>query len=824
MSKEQPRAPLSTEVSPVETGPDRQPSGPRQPETAGEERLTIGQRLSGRYRIEGELGEGGMGVVYLAADEQVGQMFALKVLKAGTQPGAFDLLREEVRKTRKLSHPNIVDVHLVNVDGTKLYVVMEYLEGKPLNALLDEDFGRGMPFSRAWPIIEDVGAALGYAHDHSVIHSDLKPANIFVTMAGKTKLLDFGIARVSRGPLMYERARPLALTPLYASCEMLEGEQADARDDIYSFGCVIYEMLCGKRPFGELTALEARAAGVKAPPLGTLSKRQNAALAKALAFHRKDQTGSVEELLTGLADDRKSRARSAAVVGGAVVTTLVVVTLIYLILDERRTAGHSTVPQSVAVAAQQPKVPAVATSVALNPPPRSIAVLPFVDISERHDQEYFSDGLSEEMIDRLSQSDGLRVIARTSSFYFKGKQATIGEIARTLNVGHILEGSVRKSGHEVRITVQLISCSDGSSLWSRTYERNLVDIFKVQDEIAGSVAGALKAALASAAPTPQGESAAEAYNLVLEADFYFRRHEDGDPEHATELYRRAVHLDPNSARAQLAFAAAILHLGYYHLVHPDLAVREAREATQKALAIDPASARAHRILADIESDVNWNWAAASAQLTRALELASTAEQRRYALESIEYLKSLQSGVYSEEYERMQREDLATDPLDTGTMELLADILTANNRVAEAIPISTKLLQLTPNTMSGKATLGLELMYLSRYTEALAVAQTESDPIWRSRALACIHWAMGKRDESDKDLVELTRMEENSFHTYLVAEVHACRGETDAALEWLNKAHQQHSASLPKLKLNPMFRALRGNPRFHELQVRMRLAD
>jgi len=150
---------------------------------------------------------------------------------------------EEVRKTRKLSHPNIVDVHSVNVDGTRLYVLMEYLEGKSLNTLLDEEFGRGMSFSHAWPIIEDAAAALSYAHDHNVIHSDLKPANIFLTTSGKTKLLDFGIARVSRGPLLRKRSGPLVLTPAYASCEMLKGEEADRRDDIYSFGCVIYEML-----------------------------------------------------------------------------------------------------------------------------------------------------------------------------------------------------------------------------------------------------------------------------------------------------------------------------------------------------------------------------------------------------------------------------------------------------------------------------------------------------------------------------------------------------------------------------------------------------
>jgi len=252
-----------------------------------------------RYRV---LGEGGMGVVYLARDEQVaGEIFAIKVLKEGLQSGALEALREEVHKTRRLSHPNIVDVHLVSMDDQKLYVLMEHLEGKSLDGLLHEEFGRGMPFSRACPIIEDVGAALGYAHDHNVIHSDVKPANVFVTSAGKSKLLDFGIARVSRAPLKGARSETLALTPLYASCEMLEGREADRRDDIYSFACVIYEMLSGERPFGESTAIEAREAGARMLPLGILTRDQNAALLKALSFNREACTSSVEKLLEGLA-------------------------------------------------------------------------------------------------------------------------------------------------------------------------------------------------------------------------------------------------------------------------------------------------------------------------------------------------------------------------------------------------------------------------------------------------------------------------------------------------------------------------------------------
>src|SRR5580700_2035264 len=307
-------------------------------------RLVVGELLGGRYRIERELAEGGMGVVYLAADEQVpGERFAVKVLKEELHPAALTLLREEVRKTRKLSHPNIVDVHSVNVDGQRLYVLMEYLEGKSLDALLDEEFGRGMPFSHAWPIIEDVGAALGHAHDHNVIHSDLKPPNIFVLTGGRTKLLDFGIARISRGPLLHKGSGPLALTPAYASCEMLEGKEADRRDDVYSFACVIYEMLCGERPFGELTTLEAREAGTQVPPLQGLSRAQNAALAQALAFDREARTRTVETLLAGLAADSKPWARPVALFGAAILLAIAALGLTYFALDRWSVSMHAVV-------------------------------------------------------------------------------------------------------------------------------------------------------------------------------------------------------------------------------------------------------------------------------------------------------------------------------------------------------------------------------------------------------------------------------------------------------------------------------------------------
>jgi len=306
--------------------------------------IGIGHLLGHRYRLERELGAGGMGTVYLASDEEVpGESFAVKVLKPEIReyPESLALLREEVRKTRSLQHPNIVGVYSLNADHGEVYMLMEYLEGKTLATLLEEDFGRGMPMNRAWPLIQDFCAALAYAHDHNVIHSDLKPANVFITTSGRAKLLDFGIARAARGRRSsVDPAAFGALTPAYASCEMLQGLEPDERDDVYALGCVIYEMLSGKHPFGRRSPLQARDAGMVPAPIASLSRAQNAALARALAFDRAKRTSSIEAVLAGLAAHTVSRTGLIKGVGAAAAVLLIAV-LIGWILWSRQPAATS---------------------------------------------------------------------------------------------------------------------------------------------------------------------------------------------------------------------------------------------------------------------------------------------------------------------------------------------------------------------------------------------------------------------------------------------------------------------------------------------------
>jgi TolB-like protein/predicted Ser/Thr protein kinase len=849
MTKERDRAPLSTEVSPLEARVAPHISGRSHSETpddarvqgftAGSEtagshdrlaigshdRLAIGQRLSGRYRIQRELGQGGMGVVYLATDEQViGETFAIKVLKEGLDPHALERLREEVRKTRKLSHPNIVDAHSVNVDGRKLYVLMEYLEGKSLNALLNEEFGRGMPFSHAWPIIEDVAAALGNAHDHNVIHSDLKPANVFVTTSGRTKLLDFGIARVSRGPLLHQQLGLLALTPAYASCEMLEGKDADRRDDIYSFACVIYEMLCGERPFGELTALQAREGGTKVALLQGLSRGQNAALAKALAFGREARTGTVETLAAGLAADTKPRARPVPLLGAAILVVIAAGGLTYFALDRLWVSRHSIAVEGATSNAQQAAsststtaAPAPTTA-ALNPPPHSIAVLPFVNMSGDVKQEFFSDGLSEELIDHLVHSTDLKVIARTSSFQFKGKNEDVRSIALKLAVTHVLEGSVRKDGRQLRITAQLIRASDGVYLWSHTYDRALVEIFKVQDEIAEQVSQALRVALRNGYRAGDQQPDIRAYNLVLEGNYFKARRTLRDAEKAAQLYQQAIDINPNYALAWARLASAYLREEVLKGPPSEDQNRRVLDALDRAIRLDPNLSWAYYTRAGFEMNVTWDWAATQADIERVRQIDPRSDLLPSAFGDI----ALLFGDVDKALE-VYEDNLARSPLDPNALDSLGDALCAASHLQQCLQTRLRILQLHPEFDGINSSVGMARLYLRQFTAAFEAMQREPDENYRLRGLAMVYWAMGRRNDSDAALNWLTE-KFASRNAYGIAEVHAYRGEVDDAFRWLDRAYREHNFGMLGLKTDPLLGALHGDPSFQALLSRMRLTD
>jgi TolB-like protein/predicted Ser/Thr protein kinase len=811
---------LSTEILPSRSGVDPHPSVcwtrgvevERALESAhavASDNLAIGQMLSRRYRIEGELGEGGMGLVYLVRDEQVaGETFAVKVLKQGLDPEALSLLREEVRKTRKLSHPNIVDVHSVNVDGAALYVLMEYLEGKSLDALLDEEFGRGMPFSHAWPIIEDVGAALGYAHDHNVIHSDLKPANVLVTTSGRTKLLDFGIARLSRGPLLHKWSGPRAFTPTYASCEMLEGKEADPRDDIYSFACVIYEMLCGERPFGHLNALEAREAGAQVPPLEGLSRTQNELLAQGLAFEREARIASVEQLLAGLAPDRGPGGRQNAVLGFAV-ATVAALSLTYLAVDKPWIYKRSVVVQPVASEAQK---------VAFAPPPHSVAVLPFVNLSGDKEQEYFSDGLTEELLNSLSRIDELQVAARTSSFYFKDKGADLPTIANKLNVASLLEGSVRRSGNTIRITAQLNNAVTGFHLWSQTYDRGIGDVLQLQTEIATAVAAALRVTLLSDVGAKielggtRNPAAFDAY--VRASNGYWTLPEGQENERAViDGFTDAIRLDPEYALAyadrSLALSSSVQGAkGPAVLDHLIKAQADARNA----IALAPDLAEGHLAMA-VVLQMTLDFAGATTEYERASALApgNARVLRDYGAFAVSMGKT-EVGLAA------AHRGVVLDPLNPETHYWLGVSLILARRYDEAIASFTNAKSLSSNdrfiALYIDGWIGLSY-YLTGNVANSRARCGKPDHFFSLICMAMRYDKLGQR-AAEIILAKLRALRgENGALVY--AMIYAQWGDRAKALECLDTAMRLHDPWLQYLKVFAVFDPLRKEPRFQAIE-------
>jgi adenylate cyclase len=491
------------------------------------------------------------------------------------------------------------------------------------------------------------------------------------------------------------------------------------------------------------------------------------------------------------------------------VGTVFVVALAALLVDKFWISSHMAPEKPVATTSLAPAagVPAQPTI-----SEKSIAVLPFVDMSEKKDQEYFSDGLSEELIDRLTHAPDLRVISRTSSFFFKGKQATIGDIAKTLGVSHVLEGSVRKAGRKLRITAQLIRASDGSHLWSQTYDRSLADVFKVQDEIAGTVAQALKVALRSGT-TGRTEANQEAYSLVLKGNYFWYRGTEADDDKALEFYTEATRLDPSYALAWAKVARATDK-------NSSESLAKALEAAQRSLHIDPRLAYAHYVLGRTHMYFEWDWAAAKAELERAIELDPDDPHARVELA---YLTEGIFGQFDRKV-RYLRQIVSSDPLDAESLDHLGTSLFLAGRLDEAAAVYRKLLQLYPAAENANAEYGVILLLLHQPREALAAIEKETDEASKLWGLAILDWEIGNRVESDAAVSRLEGKYASTRHVSYIAEVRAYRGEVDAAFKWLDGAYQRDKLFMALMPVDPLLRNLHSDSRFEGMLVKLKLDE
>jgi serine/threonine-protein kinase len=730
--------------------------------------------LRGRYTIERELGQGGMAVVFLANDLRHDRRVALKVLRPeiSAEIGAERFLRE-IKMAAGLTHPHILPVHDSGEADGLLFYVMPNMEGRSLRERLDAE--RQLPLEQALKITREVAAALDYAHRHNVVHRDIKPENILLH-EGSAMVADFGIGKALSGNGSITQTGMALGTPAYMSPEQGSGESdVDGRSDLYSLGCVLYEMLAGEPPFTGPTAQ------------AIIAKRFVSPIPKVRIT--RDVPEAVEEAVTrALARTPVDRFPTAAEFAAAL-----------------------RVPQRT-----PPEFPKSAAA------PKAIAVLPLTNMSADPENEYFADGMTEEIINALAKLPGVQVASRTSSFAFKGKEVDVRQIGEKLKVSSVLEGSVRKVGNRIRITAQLVNVENGFHLWSETYDRQLEDVFAIQDEISRAIVEALKLRLGGDAehlvvPT----QSLEAYNLYLKGRFFFNKFTEPGLRKALELFQLALLQDSGFARANAGISDVWCNLAD-DWVAPDEAYPRAKTAAERALQHDPELAEAITSIGKVLCWHEWNFAAAEQQLQRAVTLSPNYAEAHYVLGTALPLV----GRLGDAIEAM-RKALALDPLYASYSEWLSRFLLYSQDYKGAIAEAQKTLELDEGSLraplyTGSAHLALgdaetALQWYRRAQEMEKAVRSYDAMIVRALA------PLGRWDEAE---AIMSRLDEESRQHYVRAEIlamgYAAMGDLDRAFASLERAFQARSGGLIYLHLDPGYAPLRADARFDDLVRRIGL--
>jgi adenylate cyclase len=506
---------------------------------------------------------------------------------------------------------------------------------------------------------------------------------------------------------------------------------------------------------------------------------------------------------------------SNAAIGG--VSALAAIAFAYLLTKNLWPGKQSAAPTSLVAPAVQQTAPPAGSASAFSPSPHSIAVLPFVDMSEKHDQEYFSDGLSEELLDLLAKTQGLEVIARTSSFYFKGKQVTIAEIANTLHVAHLLEGSVRKAGRTMRVTAQLIRAKDGVHLWSDTYDRDLKDVFKVQDEIAAAVVTALQVKLLSTPVKAESEPHnTDAYTLYLQGQYFARRASNIDVERGIASLRQAIALAPDFAPAHAELASAYVYDATFGSGAPT-SLGRARAEVDEALRLDPTLRLANNLRSNL-AIISWDWAATKAQLDEVLASAPRDSEALFRQGTL-----ARALGHPEEALVYCRKGLELDPLRVIYHVQLAMLLDGLGRADEARAAAETAIAISPTVSKAHLLLGLLELNAGHLDAASAMMEREPAEYYRLEGQAIVAFANKHIAESDAALGRLIEVHHDTAAVQ-IAEAYAYRGERAKAFDWLDRAIVQRDPGLINVKTDPLFAGLRGDSRFKTVLRKMSLPE
>ena len=748
--------------------------------------LQPGTRL-GPYEIVAPLGAGGMGEVYRARDTRLGREVAIKGLPEAfaKHPERLARFEGEARLLASLNHPNIASIFGLEESAGTPYLVLELVEGETLAARL----ARGpLSVREALELGGQVAAAVEAAHDRGVIHRDLKPANVMITPTGSAKVLDFGLAKLvapggagepARADTVVEATEPGVVlgTAAYMSPEQARGRPVDRRSDVWSFGCVLYECLAGRPAFeGEtvsdlIARILEREPDWSALPAGTPS-RVCEILKRCLRKNTAERPRDIRDVRLELVEEA----------GGGV------------------TSGRAALP--------------------------SVAVLPFINLSADSENDYFADGITEDVIAHLAKVRSLKVISRTSVMVFKKREKGMREIGTALGAGTIVDGSVRRAGNRVRIVAKLIDATTDEHLWVETYDRDLTDIFTIQTDVALKIAAALQAELSPNERSRIGRPPTadlEAYQLYLQGRQCFTKFTPEGYRQSIALFEQAIAKDPRFALAHTALAYTYTHLGIEGILgwEPELVYRRAKDAIAKALALDDGLGEAHGIAGLLRFVCDFDWAGAEKELRLALELSpgSADVHDHYG-----WLCSA-LGRYDEALGAVRRAR-ELDPL-AHRSDVASELMRAG-RYEDALQEAVRIVELDPGITRGHSLVGWAHLKLGHVAEGLAAlerAAALSPEVTMFRAQLGQAFAMtGDAEKAHAVLGELKRLAAEQYVSpYHFAYVYTGLGDYDAAIDWLERAFAQRAGSVYGIKGSFLFADLREHPRFVALLRKMNIA-